>query len=985
MKIERYFENPEKLHIGCEENRAYYIPYSDIETALSGEREKSDRFLLLNGTWKFKYFKNIYECEEFVTDGLTDPDEIPVPSCWQNHGCDKHQYTNTRYPFPFDPPYVPHDNPCGAYVKEFDFKKDSGKYYLNFEGVDSCFYVWINKEFVGYSQVSHSTSEFDITDKLNDGKNTLCVLVLKWCDGSYLEDQDKFRMSGIFRDVYILSRDDEHIRDFFIKTKKDGSITIDIDGPETEAVLYDAGKELARQKGTSIEFKAENPTLWNAENPYLYTLVLKCGKEIIVQKIGIREIEIKDSVVYVNDVMVRMKGVNRHDSDPVTGYTISREQALKDLTLMKQCNVNAIRTSHYPNSPWFYEMCDEYGFYVVDEADIESHGCNNLYRKEWESTFGFIAQDPSYSTAILDRIQRCVIRDKNRTSVMLWSLGNESGYGESFEKALEWIKSYDTSRLTHYESSIYESFGHKNDVHLLDVYSRMYASPEFIDTYFDVWNNGAEWKEALPRPDRKKPFMQCEYIHAMGNGPGSIEDYMERMDKYPEFFGAWVWEWCDHAIYKGEKNGKPVYYYGGDHGEFPHDGNFCMDGLVYPDRTPHTGLMEYKNAIRPIRAELKGDRIILTNKLDFTNTADLFDIHFTYYINGISRGTGVFFGNGIAPHGTEEFILPEYEAKPNDEAGIKIDYILKKDMPLVNAGSEMGFDYLTIKEGKNERPVHENGSIDFSDAETEITVSGSGFEYKYDKLKGIFTKLTEAVNSPLEWNIWRAPTDNDRVIRIEWEKAGFDRAYTRAYNTSVQKSDNSVVINTTLAVVSLIVQRIVDIEAQWTIYADGTVALKASCKTDKDMPFLPRFGLRMHICSCMDNVEYFGYGPYESYIDKHLASYPAVFGSTVDMLHEDYIKPQENGSHCGIKYVKLSGNNHEVDVWGNNLSFNASHYTQEELTNKAHNFELEKCSDIVLCIDYAQSGIGSNSCGPQLSEDRQLKGSFVFETEIKFK
>ncbi|MCC8170126.1 MAG: beta-galactosidase, partial [Oscillospiraceae bacterium] len=529
--MKNYHENPKILHVGTEDSRAYYIPFSDRMRALSNVREQSDRFISLNGEWNFEYYNSVYDFDGF--ENLTN--KIPVPSCWQNHGYDTHMYTNVRYPFPYEPPYVPNFTPCGAYSREFtvDVK---GRFYLNFEGVDSSFYLWINDSFVGYSQVSHSTSEFDITDYVNRENNRICVLVLKWCDGSYLEDQDKFRMSGIFRDVYLLKRSENHIKDFFIKTGTDGTVSVEADREAKYTLLDLNGYEIGSAEGESACLKIENPILWTSETPLLYTLIIEAAGEVIVQKIGLREISISGGVIYLNGKKLRIKGVNRHDSDPVKGYTISREQALTDLRLMKEHNINAVRTSHYPNSPWFTELCDELGFYVVDEADVEIHGTSAIYGGSQENTFGLLAQDERFYDAILDRVQRCVIRDKNRTSVIFWSLGNEGGYGEGFENAGRWVKEYDDMRLLHYESSVWETGGHKNDTSMLDVMSNMYATPERIRDYFE-------------NKEDSKPFIQCEYIHAMGNGPGGIDEYIELMDKYDGFVGGFVWEWCDHAVY----------------------------------------------------------------------------------------------------------------------------------------------------------------------------------------------------------------------------------------------------------------------------------------------------------------------------------------------------------------------------------------------------------------------------------------------------
>ena len=581
MEFQKMHENPDVLHVGTCQNRSYFLPKAPEDG------EESTRVCLLNGTWSFRYFDSFLDVFPEGSEGEIcfdeeDMDEIEVPSCWQNAGYDRHQYTNVRYPFPYDPPYVPDENPCGLYLRRFYMNAEdlTQKNYLNFEGVDSCFYLWINEQFAGYSQVSHSTSEFDITDLLNEGENSVAVLVVKWCDGSYLEDQDKLRMSGIFRDVYLIRRPLAHIRDYFVKTTvsddlshADIRVEMDFIGlPDVTAELYDAeGALLESTAGAEPNFALENPHLWNAEDPYQYTIVFRTADEVIEQKVGISKIEIRDSVLYFNNVKIKLRGVNRHDSDPVTGYTISREQAKRDLFLMKQHNINAVRTSHYPNAPWFLQLCSEYGFYVIAEADIEGHGAAAQTGGYGMDEYADNALNPIFDKAIMDRIQRSVIRDKNNACVLMWSYGNETGWGPSFEKAGAWVREYDPSRLTHYENTYYDARGHKNDLSSLTTESRMYSAPEWIDEY-------------MVDPKYTKPLVLCEYIHAMGNGPGDAEQYQQLIMKYDRFMGGFVWEWCDHAVYGGTTpDNRDIFRYGGDFGEYPHDGNFCMDGLVYPD------------------------------------------------------------------------------------------------------------------------------------------------------------------------------------------------------------------------------------------------------------------------------------------------------------------------------------------------------------------------------------------------------------------
>lgn len=985
MLFENYFETLDVLHLNTEPNRAYYIPASEGAEPFCC-REKSDRFQLLSGEWDFRYYDSVRALtEEFWKDGFCRCgfEKILVPSVWQNHGHDRHQYTNTRYPFPYDPPYVPMENPCGAYVRDFCIgeKKADFRYYLNFEGVDSCFYLWINGDFVGYSQISHSTSEFDVTNFLRSGKNTVAVLVLKWCDGSYLEDQDKLRMSGIFRDVYLLSRPENHIRDFTVRTL----LSNNYQSAKVEVALEFAGEECPVEytltapcgcqiaAGTAeggITIPVENPVLWNAENPALYTLTLTTPGETIHQKVGIREVKTENGVLYVNGQNIKFRGVNRHDSDPFTGYAISVEQMVKDLRIMKEHNINAIRTSHYPNSPLFTGLCDEFGFYVIAEADLEAHGVCDLYDKVTESfseKYARIAKDPVWQQAIVDRAQHSVIRDKNHPSVLIWSMGNESGYGCNLEAALTWTKQYDPTRLTHYEGAAHDP-AKKGDLYKdLDLVSRMYPSLQ------DIEENLLHITE--------KPLVLCEYIHAMGNGPGDAEDYQQLIEKYDTFCGGFVWEWCDHSVYMGKTNeGKPKFYYGGDFGEFPHDGNFCMDGLVYPDRTPHTGLKEFKNVIRPLRVRKgEGDReFILHNYLDFTNAGDYLTLSWKLMQDGSEIASGTVENLDVAPHGEQTITLP---AEIPADGTVTADFFLtrKCDGKLTKAGQCLGTDQVILSRDTAVKCCKmDNGSVEFVEDDRRIVFTGSNFRYVYNKETGIFDEMVfenrTLLQKPMNWNIWRAPTDNDRNIRHEWEAAGYDRTLSRGYCAKAVQKDGKVILTDRVSLSAIYLQKVVEIEVTWTICPAGGLKVDAKGKFGfGGLPYLPRFGLRLFLDNGMEQVSYFGYGPYESYLDKHRASRLGRFCASVDALHEDYLKPQENGSHWDCSDVTVAGNDLALTVLGDSFSFNASHYTQEELTAKKHNFELEKSGFTVLCIDGAVSGIGSNSCGPQLHEQYQLR------------
>lgn len=987
-----FHEDPCSLHINTLPRHCYYIPF-DKEQDPFMPRENSLRFELLNGEWNFKYYDSILDLEDNFTS-LTFEHTLPVPSNWQLHGYDKPQYTNICYPIPYDPPYVPDENPVGVYNRSYTYNPDGMDRILVFEGVDSCIYLYINGEFVGYSQVSHSTSEFDITPFINKGENTITVAVLKWCDGTYLEDQDKFRLSGIFRDVYVLSRPKKRLENYRIKTitAQDNShaeLQLTVWGCDATASLTDVqGNTIATveiKSGNTASIQIKQPMLWSAEIPYLYGLTIITPEEIFGEKVGIRNVCVQDGVVKVNGKAVKFNGVNRHDSYPETGYYASYEQMTKDICLMKQHNVNAVRTSHYPNSPLFYQLCDEYGLYVIDEADMESHGCVEVYndfRWSWDKGYNGIAllgSDVRFQKAIVDRAEALVTRDINRPCVLFWSLGNESGYGTNMLAAGSLVKSLDDTRLLHYEST------HKLDdtsTEILDVVSQMYTSTTDMNKFLD-------------NPDEKRPLVLCEYAHAMGNGPGDLEDYHQTFYSNERFCGGFVWEWSDHAFPLGETpDGRIKYGYGGDFGEKHHDGNFCMDALTYPDRTPHTGLLELKQVYRPIRV-IKGEHLgefVLENLLVFENAGRLFDCHYEITYDGGTFDTGNVTLD-IPPMGSSKIEIPRVPEITDREAYIRFIFTAQNDTLFCQKGYEVCFDQLQINDVcSSDAPATDNSVISYTDAPFYITVNAGQVSYRFNKRILKFDSINcngrEILDKPLEFNFFRAPVDND-VMRGDWYRAHLHDYTTKGYDINVAQTAEGLKIMLRQSFGFSMYQPFAYMDVVYTILPSGTLSIDCNLEATNKLTFLPRFGIRMFVPKSFNKVDYFGYGPYESYADKHQASYMGNFSSLISDMHEDYIRPQENSSHYGCRHMCFTDGSIDVKFRSDmGFSFNASEYTQEELCSKKHNFELEKCESNVICVDYKMAGVGSNACGPALAEKYRvelpvLHATFCMEVNTK--
>ncbi len=999
MRAPAYYQDIKTLHLGTEKSRSYYVPFGSAKDIFSKKREESDRFGLLSGKWCFNYYKNIDRVPDTILEPVIPLDkrtEITVPSVWQMHGYDQVQYTNIRYPFPCDPPFIPSNNPVGVYSRDFVCPNewDNFNKYMVFEGVDSSFMLYVNGEFVGYSQVSHCTSEFNITGHIHDGANRVTVIVFKWCEGSYLEDQDKFRFSGIFRDVYLLGRPRGHLRDYEIKTLladdfRSAVVSVDIDviNP-TDAILtlFDPdGKEVDRVRPDGeghAEFVVRRPLLWNAEAPELYSLLIDVAGEYIGDSFGIRKVSVENGVFCINGRAVKLKGVNRHDADPYTGCVISEDSMLRDIALMKQHNINAVRTSHYPNDPRFTLLCDRYGLYVLSEADIETHGMGGAD----VDNYAVIADGKEWREPIRDRVERMFERDKNRCCIAIWSLGNESGYGANFEKAGEWLRARDSSRLVHYESTFgIEVAPDKAFPIDSDIFSRMYAPIEFCRT-------ACEQNE-----DVSRPFLLCEYSHAMGNGPGDLKDYWDLIYQQDRFMGGFVWEWCDHAVYAGkDENSKPKFVYGGDSGEKLHDGNFCVDGLVSPDRVVKRGLKELKYVVQPVKVDaidLAAGEFEITNLYDFIYLSR-FECRWEITRNGKTVDSGSLGALAIPAHKSRRVTI-DYTLPENGRCYIRFSFVQLGIGELLTEGDEMAFAQfkLPVEVRKITRTMP-TGAIEVDESSNRIQLRGEGFCHVFDKQNAAFRQLTfgnrKLLSTPMTFNIWRAMTDNERLVKTDYVRNGFDRSAVRAYTTGIEEINGCIKISQEIAFVCDAMVPRVRAHVVWTVDRRGNVGLDCEVNiTDLGVTSSgktpPRFGIRFVMDKAYSKVEYFGYGPDESYIDKRYSEHIGRFGFDVFSADPETIMPQEYGNRYKTEWAGVVDQNGAGILIKNDggFDFSALPYSQEELERKNHFFELDKLGKTVVCADFMHSGVGSNSCGPALAEEYKLPKDFIFKLSLR--
>jgi beta-galactosidase/beta-glucuronidase len=1010
------WENPAVTGINRLAARSYFFPFPDETTALTGQRSATPWFVPLNGIWRFDYAPAPADAPVgFEAEAFDDAHwaELPVPSCWQMHGFGRPHYTNVQYPFPVDPPRVPTENPTGSYRRRFALADDlvtDRRVVLRFEGVDSAFYVYVNGKQVGFSKGSRLPSEFDVTPFVRAGENVLAVRVMQWSDGSYMEDQDMWWLSGIFRDVYLLSHPKTHIADVHVQTKLDTAyrdatlnvkLSLDgviIRGQQVEFTLLDAQQQPVFDRPVSqavnsaaveVNVAVRNPLKWNAETPNLYTLLVMLRDEkgtvveVVPQKVGFRSVEIKNGAILINGVQVKFKGVNRHEHHPDLGRTLPYEVMLQDVLIMKRHNINSVRTSHYPDDPRWYDLCDEYGIYLIDECDLETHGFAGAPNNP--------TKDPAWKDACVDRMVRMVHRDKNRPSVFCWSLGNEASFGDNHLAMKAAAKAIDETRFFHYEGDGARLAS--------DVLSKMYPSFVEMEKLAKAEAEVDHWGTMLqPEQYTKVPFVLCEYVHAMGNGPGGISEHWDIIDANPRFAGAWVWEWLDHGIRTKATDGAEFFAYGGDFGDQPNDGNFVADGLLFPDRTPSPALAELKKVIEPVLTEaidLAAGKIKLTNRFDF-ETLDSLAITWTLSADGVDIASGVAPMPVVQPRKSQTLTLPIQKPAtlaPGLIYTLTVSYALASTTKWATAGHEVAWAQFTLPWSAPAVPKPSPAKL--SKLKTEragstLTVIGADFDLTFDMTRATLTSWRVG-NAPIlrsgpKLSFWRPTTDNDRggwspdgTTADHWRKAGLHWLQHRTDAASFESLDDNSSVRVTFDV------RIAPpvhngrgflCRYIYTIRADGSVHLDVSGSPLGEQPrTLPRIGLELTLPATFDRVDWLGLGPAESYPDSIKAARLGRWSSTVDAMYTPYVFPQEYGQRSACRWLSLttpSGLGLHVTA-SPTIHFSARHYTTETIEKARHPHELKKSDFITLNLDHRQNGLGSASCGPGVLPQYELK------------
>ena len=966
--------------------RSYFIAYDDRkslekQTALT-ERYNSKLVQVLSGEWNFKYYEKLSRLPANIDTDKTTFDRIKVPSTWQRTGYESPVYINSRYEFPSDYPNVPQEMSAGVYTKKFTIKPDTAHSVITFLGVCSCVTLYVNGQYVGYSECSHNMAEFSLDGYAVPGENELLVIVTKWCNGTYLECQDMFRENGIFRDVYLSEYGEEYIDDISVKTKKTqngydlkAEIALSFGSSEDLTVSAEliknkfcfASDSLSAAGKVSFAFTNLKVKEWNAEKPELYELFVTLKKadktvQVIRVKVGFKTVKIDGEKFLFNGKLIKFKGVNHHDTHEKNGYVMSAEDLLRDVKLMKEFNVNAVRTSHYPPDPIFLDLCDEYGLYVIDEADIETHGTQSTLECKPTNRPNILSNNADWLPRYLDRVRRMYERDKNHACVTMWSLGNESGGWKNQDKCRDMLKSLSDIPV-HYEGVIRTPRGS------YDVVSEMYQNPDNLKRIASH-SFGPRYKG--------KPYFLCEYCHAMGLGPGSLEDYWKIIYSSDQLCGGCIWEWADHSVY--DENAKYQYTYGGDHGEKYHDGNFCVDGLFYPDRRPHTGAYEMKAVYRPIRVSFVSDNLYLFTNTDSFTDAEEYGLSYELLKNGKVFDSGKI-SLELEPGASKELLI-SHKMTDNDNT-YHINFLCHaKDGRLVSK------QQITLHEFYARPPISISHGVAFSKKGDTIVVGFENGRVKFDKQTGVLLSLKIdskeilANNYGVDVNVFRAPLDNDRNKVKQWARSGLENAryISEKITDCINDKDGHYVEIKTVGRIENGSRKLFDCKLKYKIYPDGTITVIAKLKRCGLFKLgsveLPRFGLTLDIDKTFGNIEYFGLGEKENLPDFKEHSYMGIYKTDVDGLCENYIKPQENGMHTGSRYVKLTdedGTGIRIRYRKRPFTFSARPYANRTLRKAKHIEDLKNDNRICLNIDGYVRGTGSNSCGPDVLDEYNLK------------
>ena len=1100
------WENPQVVGRNKQPAHATLLPYADAATALTRKRSNSPYFKLLNGNWQFHFAPTPTAAPEGFYRPDFDAEQwdvIAVPSNWQMLGYGLPRYLASDYAFDkSNPPYTQEDtNETGSYRTTFTIPEEwnGRQVFIVFDGVDSAFYLWVNGEQVGYSQDSRLPAEFDLTPYIHTGENTLALRVYRWSDGSFLEDQDMWFLSGIFRDVYLCATPKIHIRDFWARTELDDEyrdavlrLRVNVrnymaaaaEDYEIEAVLLDEKNEPTDWKETSrvtVDAKAEtilelsgnfyNPRKWSGEHPNLYQLLIQLKDangdilEVEQCRVGFRSVEIKDGQVLVNGVPIYFRGVNRHEHDPVRGHAITVESMIEDILLMKRFNINAVRTCHYPDMPRWYELCDEYGIYLIDEANVESHGLWDRFTK-----------DPEWQLAFVERGSRMVERDKNHPSIIIWSLGNESGEGPNHAAMAEWIHQHDPTRPIFYDSG--------GTAPYLDILSKMYPKLDVL-------------ARAGQEPGETRPFVMCEYAHSMGNSPGNLKEYWEVIEAHPRLRGGFIWDWVDQAILQKTDDGKEWYAYGGDFGDEPSSLSFCCNGIVFPDRSLHPAMWEVKKVYQPVRVEavdLLAGKVAVTNRYFFS---DLSALEFSWKLTSGERvlQTGELPLLHTPPASRDLVLVPfeKPELEPEAEYWLTLSFSLAENTAWAEKGHEVAWEQFKIPwdvPNPSTTPEDELPALELTETASTAEVRGADFNLVFDKQTGTIASWvhegTELIQRGPTVNFWRAPTENDlntwgdERAAIHWREVGLDQLQESVSDVVVvqpkpqtvqvtvkstvevregaelppppsreerlreleaglhmlldenllvtlctrlsvvyedltgdtkrdkiarlvrQAAETNDLFDVVKGVYDLFIERQLPIPDQfkeiiaagkleadpppirpacfecdyvYTVYGNGEVHVETHVLPDVDLPFLPRIGLQIHLPQGFEQLAWYGRGPHENYVDRNEGAAVGVYRGLVDEQFVSYVLPQENGNKTDVRWVTLTnadgvGLHASADRF---LEVSAHHFTPEDLTAAPHPYELVRRPEVVLQLDYGQSGLGSASCGPGRLEKYRLK------------